>query len=75
MAEPRSVKLGLPPSQATMRPSTLIGGTSLINSIGDFLLVSCCLFLSINEFKNLGASQTFIIDKNYQKQVRTRRSN
>lgn len=30
-----------PPSQATILPPTLIGGTSLINSIGDFLLVSC----------------------------------
>jgi len=28
------------PSQATILPSTLIGGTSLISSIGDFLLVS-----------------------------------
>jgi len=30
----------IPPSQATILPSTLIGGTSLISSIGDFLLVS-----------------------------------
>jgi hypothetical protein len=31
----------LPPSQTAIRPSTFIGGTSLISSIGDFLLVSC----------------------------------
>ena len=30
-----------PPSQAAVLPTTLIGGTSLISSIGDFLLLSC----------------------------------
>lgn len=29
------------PSHATIRPSTFIGRTSFISSIGDFLLVSC----------------------------------
>lgn len=33
--------IDLPPSHAAIRPSTLIGGTSLMSSIGDFLLVSC----------------------------------
>lgn len=29
------------PSHATILPSTLMGGTSLINSMGDFLSISC----------------------------------
>lgn len=36
----KNFEKAVPPSQATILLSTLIGGTSLISSIGDFLLVS-----------------------------------